>query len=475
MVCHFFTLMILARLLDEHTVGVYFIALMMTFLLKLMSDFGVDLAFVKQYPEQSSEGKSALLRSAVVLRLLFCTLISVLYVIIEASESISFIRVIAHVTTLTLALYWLHSFRELILRVLQAEQNFPVYAGTQVLAAVLKAALILSLLLVSDVGVGHVLAVEVLAFIASIVYAASRLRPELSAALKVKGAGGRQLLEFGYPLYLNALLNLGNEKVSQYIVAGIGGPLAMAYFGMAERLADAGTRLFESFANVYLPAQTSHFADSAEDRATQLANRSMLWIAFIISGGMVLFAVLREPVIELFFTAKYLTVANAALMFFAVLMLRSLQTLMGYFGVAAGFKFLPVKVSLVSSVFNIVLCGWLFKLYGYQGAIAALIFTQALMNTLYYYWLRKEGLTVDIVPVLTVLLSCAVTTAWVYWFDDSMGIAALAVPAFAAICLATVPALRRDLVFATALAKKKLNIGMADHPTISEQPSETPK
>ena len=112
--------MFLARVLDEETMGLYFIALMVVFLLKIVSDIGVDLAFVKQYPEESEQGKSNLLRSAFAIRTVSCTVVSVIYLLVERSGAVSFINDIAHVTALTLIMYWMHSFRELLLRLLQA-------------------------------------------------------------------------------------------------------------------------------------------------------------------------------------------------------------------------------------------------------------------------------------------------------------------------------------------------------------------
>ena len=433
--------------------GLYFIALMVTFLLKLLSDLGVDLAFVKQYPEETEEGKNNLLRSAFAIRLFSCTLVSALYIAVEASGAISFINLISDFTFFTLALYWMHSFRELLLRLLQATQRFSIYAGTQVIAAILKAALVLGLIALSDVGVKEVLIIEIIAFVASILFAAIKIKDLLSSALKARFGGGKAILKFGYPLYLNALLNLGNERVSQYIVAGFGGPLAMAYFGMAERLSDAGTRLFESFVNVYYPTQTRHFAEKNTDHAQQFANRSMLWIAFIISAGIVAFTILREPVILVFFTEKYLDVADAAAMFFGVLLLRSLQTLMGYFGVAGGEKFLPVKVSLVSSVVNIALCYYLFLLYGYQGAIAALVITQLLMNVLYFTWLKKSGFSLEVRPILIICTLCVLAVIAVYILTNHFWLSTLIFPAFILSCMAFLPNLRSD----TAIAREKLS------------------
>ncbi len=437
--------MFLARVLDEETMGLYFIALMVVFLLKIVSDIGVDLAFVKQYPEESEQGKSNLLRSAFAIRTVSCTVVSVIYLLVERSGAVSFINDIAHVTALTLIMYWMHSFRELLLRLLQAEQIFTVYAGVQVLAAILKALLVLVLLAFNDVTVNMVLLVEALAFAASICYAAVRIREKLSQALKSRFAGGQTLLKFGYPLYLNALLNLGNEKVSQYIVAGFGGPVTMAFFGIAERLSDAGTRLFESFANVYYPSQTGHFANNEKDKATGMAVQSLMWVSFVIASAIVGFTILREPVIKIFFTEKYLSAANAAAMFFGVLLLRSTQTLMGYFGVAAGLKFLPVRVSLVSSVFNIITCFIAFKMYGYQGAIAALLVTQLLMNILYHYWLGKAGFPINVRPVLTICAICIVSVAMTYALGNHFFITLFIFPVFVVACLWSLPALKNDL------------------------------
>ncbi len=438
--------MFLARVLDQETMGLYFIALMVVFLLKIISDIGVDLAFVKQYPEESETGKSNLLRSAFTIRTLSCIVVSILYILVERSGLVSFVNNIAHVTMLTLAMYWMHSFRELLLRLLQAEQIFTVYAGVQVLAAILKALLVLTLLFVSDVSVNMVLMVEVFAFAASITYAATRIRARLIDAAKARFHGGSGLLKFGYPLYLNALLNLGNEKVSQYIVAGFGGPVTMAFFGISERLADAGSRLFESFANVYYPSQTANFANEDKPKATDMAVQSLMWVSFVIACAIVGFTILREPVVRTFFTEKYLSAANAAAMFFGVLLLRSTQTLMGYFGVAAGLKFLPVRVSTVSSIFNIITCFIAFKTFGYQGAIAALLVTQLLMNVLYHYWLGKAGFPIDVKPVLTICAICIISVALTYLLGNYFVLTLFIFPVFIMACLLALPELRSDLL-----------------------------
>ena len=448
--------MFLARVLEETQMGLYFIALMVVFLLKILSDIGVDLAFVKQYPGETETGQSNLLRSAFTIRAASCTFISILYVMLENSGRVSFINDISHVTVLVLAMYWLHSFRELLLRLLQAEKIFQVFAAVQVLAAVVKAGLVLVLFLieeVTEVTVKMVLVVEVCAFAISISYAALRIKDKLVSASKAKFKGGFELLKFGYPLYANALLNLGNEKVSQYIVAGFGGPLTMAFYGIAERLSDAGTRLFESFANVYYPSQTGNFANNERQLAIRTAERSLMWVSFVISSVIVGFTILREPVMTIFFTAKYLSAANAAAMFFGVLLLRSTQTLMGYFGVAAGMKFLPVRVSTVSSVFNILLCFTMFKLFGYQGAIAALLLTQLLMNILYYMWLRRAGLTLEISPVITICSACIISVALTFW-SGSLLLSLFIFPFFVAICLWALPDLRQDLFEFTRKAMK---------------------
>ena len=148
----------------------------------------------------------------------------------------------------------------------------------------------------------------------------------------------------------------------------------------------------------------------------------------------------------LFFTEKYLSASNAAAMFFGVLLFRSTQTLMGYFGVAAGMKFLPVRVSMVSSVVNIIMCFTMFKLYGYQGAIAALLLTQLLMNFLYFHWLRKADFVLDISSVITICSICIISVALTYWFVDHFFLSLFIFPFYVVICLWALPDLKHDLI-----------------------------
>ena len=76
-----------------------------------------------------------------------------------------------------------------------------------------------------------------------------------------------------------------------------------------------GQQLGAAFVNVYLPMQTNLVAASEIHEAKQLASRSMLWIAFIISGITLAFAIVREPVFVLLFTSKYAAAADTAVMF----------------------------------------------------------------------------------------------------------------------------------------------------------------
>lgn len=444
-VCHFLTLLILIRVLDEHMMGVYFIVLLIAHLLVMLSDFGIELALVKRFPEEDRSGQASLLRLALLLRFASCFAISMIFVALLAGGTVAILRDVAPIALLTLVFFWLHSFRALQLRVLQAEKLFGAFAGVQALAAALKVVFVLMLLPFEGIGVGHVVAAETMSLLVSVVYGLYAMKQHLAAALRASTASARELLAFGFPLHLNALVGLGNTRVTYYIVATMGGPVAIAFFSVADRLSDAGRRLFVAFVNVYLPMQTNLVAASEIDEAKKLASRSMLWIAFIMSGVTLAFAIVREPVFVLLFTSKYVATADTAVMFFGVLLLYALQVLMGYFAVANGHNYFPVKTSLISSVFNIAASLWLFSLYGNEGAATALILTQALIATLYYIWLQRVGLKLDVVPVAAVLVFLALALGWVYFFAESLLIGGLALPAFAAAALVFVAPLRADI------------------------------
>lgn len=453
-ICHFLTLMVLIRVLDEYAMGVYFAAFITLALLVLVCDFGIDMAFLKLYPEYAEEDRKRLIGAAVVLRLAACALFSILFLTAVSVSDAGVLEYLSNLALLILIFFLQQSVRSLFLRILQAEKMFTHFALIPVTAAFLKLAFVASLLLFEDVGVHHVLLIENATFAVSLAYALIILRKKLAEATTTSSREIRALFMFGWPLYLNALLNLGNQRVSNYIVAALGGPIALAFFSVAERLSDAGARVYSSFTNVYLPIQTSLFAKPDVEGAKALASRSLLWTTAVIGFGVVAFAIIREPITVLLFTERYASVADPTVMFLIVLLFRALQVLLGYFGVAAGLNFLPIRVSLISSVFNIAYVLILFNWYGYAGAIAALIATQALMAVLYALWLRKAGFGVDIRATLGLLAICAGALAWVYAMDGSILLGALALPAIVLLAQALLPAFRADLSLAVAKARE---------------------
>jgi O-antigen/teichoic acid export membrane protein len=432
-------------MLDKVSMGAYFIALIITLLLVLLSDMGVDLALVKKYPEEEEKERASLVLSALLLRILVCAFFSSLFLFLVSFENMPMLREINHVSGPVLLCYWLQSLRLLLIRVLQAEKLFGAYAGTQLLAAALKVVLVTGLFALGDDSLAHVLLCESAAFFVSIIYGLYRLRFLAARPAAPRLEKARELMRFGLPLYMNALLNLGNERSTSYIVAGLGGPISIALYSIAERLADGSRRLFDPFMNVYLPTQTSHFARGEIAAAREFANRSLLWTTFIVAGVTVAFAVVREPVIGLLFTTEYLEVADAAVMFMCALIFRCIQTLLGFLGVAAGFNYMPVKVSLVSSTINIPLAFFLFKAYGYEGAVVALIITQALIGLLYVQGLRAGGQKLDLTRVAILLTVFAVSIAWIIVFDHVLFAAVLAPLFFIAASLLFIPSLRDDL------------------------------
>lgn len=443
--------------MDEYDAGVYFAAVLAIALLVLVCDAGLELAFVKQFPERDADGQKWLFSAALIARTALCLAISVIFMVGITTFGAGILEDIADAAALVLAIFLIQSYRSLLFRVLQAQKRFFHFAVGQASAALLKAIFIPFLIFVDDLQIKHVLAVEAVAFLASLIYTMAVARQTFSFQIDARREDVWGLLRFGWPVYVNALMNLGNERTANYIVAVMGGPIALAFFSVAERLADAGRRLFTSFTNVYLPLQTSHFANKDTEAAKYLASRSLLWIAMIVGLGAVTFALIREPVVALLFTTRYIEAADATVVFIVALMFRSLQVIMGYFSVAAGHNFLPVKVSIASSVFSIAMTIWLFNMFGYEGAAAALMLTQAFMAGLYIYWLRRAGLALDIIPALVVVASVLAALGWIFWADDQVLFAIIALPAMIAVNLWLAPALRTDAQIAFRKAQGYLN------------------
>lgn len=438
-------MLLLARLLDERHIGFYFIVLLVIFLLKIISDFGIDLSFVKLYADKNTDDQNVLFTEALILRVLICTAVSFIYLTVESSGYIDLIQEISHSSHWILLLYWAHSLRELLLRTLQASYRFAAYAKALVSSAALKLCFFVFLSKWADVNLSSVLFFELVAVTVSLMFcifsiqSVSRLSPNISTN------GMKRILGFGFPLYLNSFLNLGNEKVTEYIVASTGGPIAMAFFGISSRLADAGTHMFSAFANVYLPTQTNNFSNDRESDAVDLANRSLTWVSYLCCTVIVGFSVFSVEIITLIFTERYSAVSSAVLMFFGVLLFRSLHTIMGYFAIAGGHKYLPMRVSFFSSLFNIAMSIQLFQHFGYQGAVAAILLTQAIMSAIYFVLLRRLGYHLHIAPVIYLAIGCLISVVAIHLIIEWALLKLFVLILFSLSSLALIPQLRSDI------------------------------
>jgi O-antigen/teichoic acid export membrane protein len=388
------------------------------------------------------------------IRLTVLVAMSIGYWLLATNTNLSMVRDTVPVILPLLSLFWLHSFRGLLLSLLQSEKLFAEYAAALLIAAALKPVLVLALAFMTSMTVWLVLLVENVSLLISILFVGWRKRSYLADVLRARARGAKELFAFSLPIYLHALVDIGSERASHYIVAAQGGPIAIANFSVAAQLASAGRRAFDAFANVYLPTQTSNFANSDAEAAKDLANRSMLWITFIFATGIGTFAVIRTEVVMILFTARYVGVADMMVFFMVALVFRSLQVLMGYFSVAAGYNYFPIRISAVSSVFNISLTWLLIHQYGYQGAVIAIVVTQALIGVAYYISLLGVGYHLAVGPVVVVLAYFAGMLAWVL-HTDSLFLAALAVPAFLSASVITLPTLRNDLMMVVDWLRKK--------------------
>lgn len=455
-IAHFVTFLILVRVIDEHAMGIYFMALLCISVLMLISDFGLDMSFVKIFPELSKRSQTSLLFTAFLQRFALCAAATALFLVFIAIGGGVLPDGLPELTLGILALYWQQRVRTLLFRILQSRQMFNAVAASQAGGAILKSALISSLLLMDEVTLLYVLAIENVAFLSSILYASWRIRSEFDRYVSPSWDLCRRLLVFGWPIQLNAVVNVGNDQANHYIVAILGGPVSLAYLSVAERLADATRRILDSFLTIYYPTITKYFATDDRQASIELTNKSMLWLTLITGGGAVVFCIISDPLIILLFTERYAVAADAALLFFVALMFRSIHIVMGYFGVAAGQNFLPINVSALSSVLNIGLTIALFQEFGFEGAVVALVTTQVAMCFLYYFGLRRAGFALDVRPICKLAVLVLAALGWVYWTDGSWISALLAPPALLVAALATSPELRSDVRMLAAKTRAKL-------------------
>lgn len=390
MVFQFLTILIMTRYVSKEDLGIYFLVIVIVNMFNLLSGFGVEITMVKAIATESDEESRDALEPVLVIRAIGCVLFSAIFIFSGRYLFHLFDDRIYQYVWYILAIFLLANYRDLFYNLMQGLKQFKQYSIVNVVSSAFRVVITVVFIFFTNLDLRYLLIIEILATAQPLIHQLFVIPFKEYMKVKPTWKTYERIIKFSVPIYLNNLVVFLNGRAQIFIIGLYLNPVSIAYFSVANKVPVALKKIFQSFIIVYFPSLAKLFADGDRKTAVKLIEKS-LGIFSVSMSLLVLFTFLfRNELTVLLFSAKYAEISLA----FALLMLRffirGLDDLMGYPFVPAGFPSVPTKINAVASVISIILSIALVPIYGYMGAVYALLIMNVVTVLLFYISLHKH-------------------------------------------------------------------------------------
>jgi O-antigen/teichoic acid export membrane protein len=321
----FVELLIVARLLPPDTYGIYILLLTSANLLVMVIDFGcrasvtrlISGALGAEARQQAIVSSALSFRAAVAVgSAAILWLISVLLSLFAPASDLA--RYVGFLPLMVVAA----SFDELLFGMLQGFHAYRSIATAQLVRAVLRLLLTISLLVTFHAGITALVLSWSISFALICVYE--------YRALPVRKFWGWhrttvvEMLRFGFPLQISRCFTIVCTRLHPALLGIFGGPASTAYFAVANRIPEALQTLSDSYFRVYFPTMTTMLSAGQKDDAKILFERSLRLVSFSVALAAIVSIVFSYEVVTLLFSSKY----TSSVPVFALLMIALHMTVM---------------------------------------------------------------------------------------------------------------------------------------------------
>lgn len=397
---HFLSILLMARYVSKDVLGAYFLAFAVVQVLGIISGLGLDLTLAKSLSGADKHLQQDAVASIVAVRFISVTSVGLIFYAAGRFILPVFDTRLSDYIMLIIVFFALASSRDLFLRLMQGMQQFKEYAVVEIVSAVMRVILIITFH--DRLSLQSLLYIEIVSQLVEVLLQLFFTRTLLLSLSRrnIKAEAVRNLTRFSIPLYSNNILTLVYDRSSTFLIGALLNPASVAAFEIALKIPEGFMRLFSSFIVVYFPSLSSLFAKGNRDDALKMMNHSLVFLStgviFLVFAAF-LFA---EEIILVLFSREYLQVSLA----FALLMLnfymRAIANILGYSLVSAGHSSAPVKANIVASTVNIVSSLVLIQIFGYVGAVYALLLMNITSQIIYELFLRRAGLAPNLLGYL---------------------------------------------------------------------------
>ncbi len=409
MIFQFLTIMLMTRFVTKDDFGIYVLVIVIVNMFNLLGGLGLELTMVKFIASDNKDENQNVLMPILFLRsigliffglvLIFASRYILNYFDPRISEYIYYIVII----------FILANFRDLFYNLMQGLNQFKHYSIVNVTSSVFRVILVFLALLFSKLDLKSLLIIEILSTLQPLVHQISYNSFKKLTSIKPTINSFKRIIKFSIPLYLNNLVVFVNGRVNIFIIGAYLSPVSIANFDVATKVPDALKKIFQSFIIVYFPNLAKLFSQGDKDSALKLIEKSISVFSIIVTYIIIFTFLFRNELTLLLFSEKYVEVSLAFAILIFTFLIKGLSDLMGYPFVPAGYPSVPPKINTISSIISISLSLILVPIYGYMGAVYALLTMNLTSAVQFYYFLSKYNikphLFSSLKPAILILLA----------------------------------------------------------------------
>ena len=402
-VANFVSIMILTRHILKEDFGSFTLILTVSIMLQLVGGLGLDSTLVQFLNARKNESKEYIFIKLLTIRLISLLSIILLFLVFNYF----FILIDTTISSFTyqiIIIFLLYSLRDFYNARLTALKEFKSFAIIQVVSSGSKLCLYFLGYLFNLLSLDFLVYTEIGTLILSFIVQQKISVISYRQFFKLKLGEIKDIFHFSYPLYLDNLLALFNNRTNYFIISAYLGVVAVANYDVAGKLTSAVNKLYISFQLVFFPSLTELIGENKFKQAKNLIEKSMLSVGLLILPLIFIVYILREEIIVLLFSSKYLDSAFALFLFMVSFYFRTLSSIAGY-SLVANAKTLPSFASnFVGVITGIMLSFILTPKFGIEGAIYSIISSRIISGIILILNLNKHNMHINFFKVNTPLL-----------------------------------------------------------------------
>jgi O-antigen/teichoic acid export membrane protein len=389
---HFVSIMVITRFVEKEEFGLYALILVIVHLFNILSGLGLEYTLVRQIAGEDKEQKKNVLLPVLVMRGMQLMLVALLFYFFSGLILPLFGNGLENYIPQITILFAITNFRDLFYNLLQGLNYFKKFASVQIFSAIIRVALIGAVVIWGTLSLEILIYIEIattaLAFALQMFYAPLKQLINFKAGLDIY----KKVFAFSFPLYLNNLLTFTYDRIHFFILAAYLTPVSVALYDVASKIPDALKRMFQSFIIVFFPNISNLFMKGDIEGGEKLMIKSLSLFSTVVMFGVLISFLFSTEITVLLFSANYIDSAPAFALLMLVFYLRVISNIMGYTLVSAGYSSVPVKTNSIASVVSVGGSLLLIPVYGFIGAVYALLGMNILSQFFYHYYLRKAGI-----------------------------------------------------------------------------------